>query len=404
MDANRRPRGLWGLCVIVVAGCTVGDTNVRPQLHVPPKVEDPPQVAATQEPSAPGRDELTSAVEPFVTRVTEAADKRSTTRPVVTPRSSDWPPIRYAADEAPASQPAATIQFVPQYAAPIVAAETELPMTTTAPATTPSQGPILGALNVRSVEQPIAAGPEPSGPAINTPAFARHTPADLREFIERMPAGGEDSFRSQLDRRMLWVMAGDYDKARQPLNMVTAEQQELAQRFVAAQIVVRDWHMGDQSQAAAAASRELAELQRALQKLTDLSIPTVKICSAVRGYGQYDVIDQARLYAGASSEFVLYCELSDFVSDEQADGWFTTSFDMTTSVINRVGDTVYELKDPGIVDRCRNRRRDCFIPRLVRLPATLSPGQYTVKVTIIDKLGERVAENRTDLQLVARQP
>ena len=75
---------------------------------------------------------------------------------------------------------------------------------------------------------------------------------------------------------------------------------------------------------------------------------------------------------------------------------------MTTTILNRTGDAVLEIKDPEIVDRCRNRRHDCFIPRLVRLPATLPPGQYVAKVTVVDKLGQKLAENRATFHLAAR--
>ena len=141
--------------------------------------------------------------------------------------------------------------------------------------------------------------------------------------------------------------------------------------------------------------------QRLRERLSDLSLPVLKICSAVRSYGQYDALDPPRLLAGTAAEFVLYCEVSDFVS-ELRDGLYTTTFDMTTAILNRSGDAVLEIKDADIVDRCRNRRHDCFIPRLVRLPATLSPGQYVAKVTVVDKLGQKLAENRALFQLVAR--
>jgi hypothetical protein len=114
------------------------------------------------------------------------------------------------------------------------------------------------------------------------------------------------------------------------------------------------------------------------------------------------VIEPARFFSGDAAEFVLYCEVADFVSEHRADGDYYTVFDMTSAVLNRAGDVVLELKDADIVDRCRNRRADCFIPRLVRLPATLSPGRYVAKVTIVDKLGEKVAENSAAFELVAR--
>jgi hypothetical protein len=244
--------------------------------------------------------------------------------------------------------------------------------------------------------------PEPGAPQINAPAYARTASTSLREFLEQSLPGEDSSFREQLDRRMLWVMAGDYERARAPLTLVTAEQQELAIRFVEAWIAVRDWHMGDPSRAAGAAARELDELRRSLQRLSDLSMPTVRICSAVRSFGQYDALEPARFLAGTPAEFVLYCEVRDFVS-ELRDDMYVSSFDMTTTILNRAGDTMLEIKDANIIDRCRNRRHDCFIPRLIRLPTTLPPGQYVAKITLADKLGQKVAENAATFQLVASQ-
>jgi hypothetical protein len=37
----------------------------------------------------------------------------------------------------------------------------------------------------------------------------------------------------------------------------------------------------------------------------------------------------------------------------------------------------------------------------VRLPASLSPGEYVVKITLVDKLGQKVAENRATFRLSA---
>lgn len=262
--------------------------------------------------------------------------------------------------------------------------------------------PALAEVLVRPAPDAPGTLPEPGAPQINAPAYARTASTSLREFLEQSLPGEDSSFREQLDRRMLWVMAGDYERARAPLTLVTAEQQELAIRFVEAWIAVRDWHMGDPSRAAGAAARELDELRRSLQRLSDLSVPTVRICSAVRSFGQYDALEPARFLAGTPAEFVLYCEVRDFVS-ELRDDVYVSTFDMTTTILNRAGDTMLEIKDANIIDRCRNRRHDCFIPRLIRLPTTLPPGQYVAKITLADKLGQKVAENAATFQLVASQ-
>lgn len=395
MDAIRTPRWVWACSLLAVSGCTW--LNEKPATHretsQPTEPTEAAQVVEDETPpdSATPDEDVNRTILDWVGRVDGAAQRPKTPNDV--PRDRSKPP--YAADITTQPAARASIEVVPE-ATPAESADSA--------ATTPPNAlepPTLGRVAVHAKSSQKTATPESQAPEINAPAIARNAPSSLRELLDRLPPSEGDAFREQLDRRMLCVIAGDYEQARTPLNLVTAEQQELATRFVEAWIVVRDWHMGDQANAATAAAHEIAELQKALQRLSDLSVPVVNICSAVRGFGQYDVIEPARFVAGTASEFVLYCEVRDFVSEER-DNEFTTTFDMTTTILNRAGDNVLELKDAQIIDRCRNRRHDCFIPRLVRLPATLSPGHYVAKVTIIDKLGQKVAENRATFQVVAR--
>jgi len=238
--------------------------------------------------------------------------------------------------------------------------------------------------------------------AVNAPASANHS-VSLKDFLERQTSQTRDpSFQQQFDMRLLHAAAGDYEKARQPLELVSDEQQQMAARFVEAYIVLRERTLGDDpTEAANAALREIEQLADALRPLSDLSIPTLVLCRAVRGYGQYDVIDPPSFPTGNPIEFVTYCEVRHFATERQPDGTHHARFDMRTTILTRDGTTVLNLDDRDIVDRCRSRRRDCFIPRLVRLPATLSPGQYVAKVTIIDKLAQKVAERRATFQVIA---
>ncbi len=348
-------------------------------------------------------DEVAQAVLKWVDRV-EAADQRGNADGNLAAHGSS--PTTQAADiEFPISRDGAADPWESPGAPAVHSGADGDPDRGLSAATAPPSTvapPALAEVLVRPAPDAPGTLPEPGAPQINAPAYARTASTSLREFLEQSLPGEDSSFREQLDRRMLWVMAGDYERARAPLTLVTAEQQELAIRFVEAWIAVRDWHMGDPSRAAGAAARELDELRRSLQRLSDLSMPTVRICSAVRSFGQYDALEPARFLAGTPAEFVLYCEVRDFVS-ELRDDMYVSSFDMTTTILNRAGDTMLEIKDANIIDRCRNRRHDCFIPRLIRLPTTLPPGQYVAKITLADKLGQKVAENAATFQLVASQ-
>ncbi len=370
--------------------------SARQERNPPAEAEEPPQVVDADSSATEG-DEIDQRVARWVDRL-DAAGQRATT----------------AEDESAAINGAASLAADTQAERDADSAlarpkppqtESAPPQSIPAPASQPGPpaAPELGPIEVRSTppgrELAVVNPPEP---VVNAPTVAPGAPTSLADVLERLSPAADDSFREQVDRRMMWVVAGDYERARQTLKLVTAEQQELAARFVEAWIVIREGHLGDPAGAAQAAARELGQLQAALGRLSDLRVPVVKICSAVYGYGQYEALNPPRFNAGVPSEFVLYCEVGDFVSEEHDDGYFTTRFDLTTTILNHAGDAVLELKDTNIVDRCRNRRRDCFIPRLVRLPATLSPGHYVAKVTVVDKLGQKVAQERAAFQMVAR--
>ena len=406
MDAMNAKRWICASCLLVATGCNL--TTTTPQAHraEPPPNEStqPPQVVSDETATIPTQPpeeqpDLDTAIQGYIKRLDDPAR-----RPIQldNPQKAS---AHYAANNAPTQNPQPNVQVIED----LNQLESSINLTETAPTAIASkqealQRPQLGTITVHAAgEQKLTAATHPQAPGINNPAFARSAPSNLNDLLQQLaPPDDQDSFRAQLRWRILWASAGDYERARQPLETVTDQQQQLAANFIDSWIVLQEAHMGDLATAATALSTKFDELRATLATISDLQIPTIEICRAVHGYGQYDTIDPPRFVTGGSIEFVLYCELTDFVSEQRADGFHHTAFDMTTTILNHAGDTVDELKDTDIYDRCRNRRRDCFIPRLVRLPASLSPGSYVAKVTIVDKLGEKVAQSRATFQVAAR--
>jgi hypothetical protein len=265
--------------------------------------------------------------------------------------------------------------------------------------------PVLGRVTARAAEPPPQT-PAPAGdgaPSVNAPAEAAGQPPSIQELAEQWLAQPTDtSYRAQLDRRVLLVLSGNYEEARRPLELVSTEQQQLATQFVEALIAIREGHGGDPAAEANAILARIEALAESLVPLSDLRISDLALTRAVRGFGRYEALDPPELLTGRENEFVVYCEVQNFLSRPAADGSYESLFSLRTTVLNRAGDVVLELNDEHIADKCRTRRHDCFIPRLVRLPATLSPGEYVVKTTIVDKIGKKVAEKRTTFRIVAR--
>lgn len=248
----------------------------------------------------------------------------------------------------------------------------------------------------------LGAAPSPDAINLNDPKTAA-APGSLSEMFDQLFAHSADGgFREQMDRRIAAVLIGDYVKARQPFELVPDEQGQLGQKLVETLIAIRDQSGGDPAGESTDALRRITELRQSLRSVSDLDMSAVVVCRAVRGFGQYDPIESARFSAGQINEFVLYCELRDFASAEQADGSFESRFSLKVTILSHSGDEVSSLAADDIVDRCRTRRNDCFLSPVIRLPGTLSPGEYSARVTVEDKIKKRVVERFAKFRLVSK--
>lgn len=410
-------------CLLFVSGCALLQPQSKPQTTqqkgASDQTQEPPQIVraepmhdpaaaaeATPGPDlsgigaagATGGEDVTSAVLQYIKHVDTARARPPRTKNALLGEH----PARerpYVADDDAEEAPLVAVE--PAHEAPAAAASAAPP----AKPTLPGAAPRL--VNAEVYAQPVLAADmtrvvnnteQPPSTAVNTSVRAQNTAPSLAEILRLASQEQDPSFREQLDQRLLAVLAGEYRQARLPLTLVTAQQQSLAAAFVESLIAIREGQVG--GDAGTGGREQLGDLQRALHALADLSLPTVKICRAVTGFGQYELMEPARVRAG--DEFVLYCEVRDFVSESRADGFYYTTFDMTTTLLTPTGEKILTVSDQDITDRCRNRRQDCFIPRLLRVPAETAPGNYVVKATLVDKLGQKVAENQTRLEVVAR--
>lgn len=365
--------------------------------HQPPREADPPPEAAEvvqspgTQPARPNEAEIVAFVERVQAQPAQdlhaQLDRQTLEAPPV-PLVGELPEaaVSLGADKAPREDGSTT-------------ASGEVPSAASSPAAPPA----LANVSARAVHAP---GSLPQRPGVreaaaNTPALAAGLPADLREFLQRWQAEpGDRSFRDQLDRRLLSLLAGDYERARQPLELVSDEQQRVAAQFLEALIAIREGHGGDPAAEARVILERLDDLRAALIPISELSVPVLAICRSVAGFGLYETIEPAEFRAGQYAEFVLYCEIRNLANRRQNDGTYETHFDVRTVILSRAGDTIQESSAPDVRTRWRDSRHDCFVAPVLGLPATLSPGEYVVKLTIVDKIGGKVAEKRATFRIV----
>ena len=68
---------------------------------------------------------------------------------------------------------------------------------------------------------------------------------------------------------------------------------------------------------------------------------------------------------------------------------------------NASGQRIWEDKRTAIADTCRNRRRDFFVVKMIRIPP-LTSGQYSLKVTITDPASNRGTQATLPIQIGER--
>jgi hypothetical protein len=139
-----------------------------------------------------------------------------------------------------------------------------------------------------------------------------------------------------------------------------------------------------------------------------IRIVQAQLCTRVEGYGQYTRFPTNRFVAGRGQRVIVYVEV-DRIGHETvspASGETTPRFavELTQKIeVYHSSDDVLALATPTLKDRRvgRNRFRDYYVVTAVDLPATLSVGEYKIKVTIRDASDDGVSQAVIPLTIVA---
>ena len=148
--------------------------------------------------------------------------------------------------------------------------------------------------------------------------------------------------------------------------------------------------------------RPIIELADRLKQQAELVIPTLVLCTRVDGFGRYDPIDPPRFAAQKEAQAIIYCELENFASHQNDARQWQTDVTQEAVLYTEDGMQVWADKTQTIQDVSRHRRHDFFLRTLVKFPGTLTVGRYMLKVTIVDRQANRVAEASLPIQFVAQ--
>ncbi|HET6247070.1 MAG TPA: hypothetical protein VFE47_05165 [Tepidisphaeraceae bacterium] len=215
-----------------------------------------------------------------------------------------------------------------------------------------------------------------------------------------------EDIAAQLDWQLLQMLQGQSVPQLQTLAPLQAEDREMLSAILDGMTNFRNALRADNNMLLSRKIRPILDAADRLKTQAELSIPTVALCTDVKGFGVYEPLEPARFPAdGKDHRVIVYCEVENFSSqlDEQK-RWETRMMQDVVLYTEQNGLEVWRDKTPGrpIVDYSRNRRHDFFIVKMIRLPANLTIGRYLLKVTVTDQEVNRVAENTVPVVIVAQ--
>lgn len=244
--------------------------------------------------------------------------------------------------------------------------------------------------------------PVTDGPTLGESRERRSGPIDFVSLAEqatnRSPGEGSDPFQWKVYGRLLYAMAGERERALAPIEGMDSADRRFWRSYVYAldRYFDEDGHRRPSARATQAAVA-LRESVDALAERADLEITDPIFCKAVHSFGHFEEFDRYEFRAGEG--VVVYWEARQFVSAESADGYRTrmkAEFEIVDSQGNRRHRFEQKFKD----DVCRRKRSDYFNVVVFEWPSDLTPGDYSLRVTVTDLQSDKIAEKRQSFRII----
>lgn len=255
--------------------------------------------------------------------------------------------------------------------------------------------------------EPAPASPkplrDPSAPTLLDGLIAEDDPATelsktitrLESSIARLKPGDTEAARldylkQHVELRMMYLLAGRQERALTAIPNVEPAHQEFWQQML--------WGMANYFDkqhipaAADRASQTVVQLDTAVKRLSEkatLEVRNVNFCQQIDYYGNYVKFAKDEFRPG--QEVLVYAEVDRFTSEPTPDGQYRTRLRSTIDLLSPSGENRQHIEFTATEDLSRTVRRDYFHNYQFTIPDRLPLGPHTLKLTIFDELGNKMA-------------
>ncbi|MGC1276202.1 MAG: hypothetical protein WBC44_21065 [Planctomycetaceae bacterium] len=197
---------------------------------------------------------------------------------------------------------------------------------------------------------------------------------------------------SQVQLRLLYVMAGDQARAIQAIpGLEPADQQFWQQILWGVSTYFDEAAMPNRADRMTQTVEQLRTAVTRLQGEANLQLRNVAFCRKITSFGNFERFDHDEYSPG--QRVLLYAEVLNFKSVPQpSDGLYKTQLKSTVEIL-RAGQSqpLTKIEFDPTVDLCRSYRQDYFHSYELKIPDELNVGAYVLKLTVEDAQSGKLA-------------
>jgi len=202
--------------------------------------------------------------------------------------------------------------------------------------------------------------------------------------------------------RILRLLAGDTEKALEPIPRIGPAEQDYWSRQLFALATYLDHHaQPDDKRRAAATVAQLDEAVLHLREISPLVLRNLSFCKNVYGYGAIEVHDKDQFSPG--DQVSLYVEVENYRSQSTEQG-FRTLLGSSYELLDENDKRVDGAEFPDVDDYCRSRRHDFHIQYGITLPRSIAPGRYRLNLVVKDRLSDKIGQGTAVFEVREKRP
>jgi hypothetical protein len=220
--------------------------------------------------------------------------------------------------------------------------------------------------------------------------------ADLEHRVSLSPTTTAE-VHQHVSLRILRLLAGDTEKALEPIPHISPSEQDYWSRQLFALATYLDHHsQPDDKRRAAATVTHLEEAIANLRELGSLSLRNLSFCKNVYGYGAIEPYEADTFSPG--QHVSIYVEVENYHSTSTDKG-FNTALGTSYEVLDEHGKRVTSGDFPDVNDCCRSRRRDFHLQLGLKLPENIAAGRYQVQLLVKDRQSDKIGNAKASFEI-----